>query len=84
MLILDDVLDTGASLKIAGDIARDAGAAEVLSVVFARKPDPRRDGRMREIEADFTAWEAPDRFLVGYGLDHGGLYRTLPYIGALD
>lgn len=84
VLILDDVLDTGASLKIAGDIARDAGAAEVLSVVFARKPDPRRDGRMREIEADFTAWEAPDRFLVGYGLDHGGLYRTLPYIGALD
>ncbi len=84
VLILDDVLDTGASLKIAAEIARDAGAAEILTCVFARKPDPLKAGARREVEADFTAWEAPNRFLVGYGLDHGGLYRTLPYIGALD
>ena len=84
VLIIDDVLDTGASLKIAAEIARDAGAAEVLTCVFARKPDPLKEGARREVEADFTAWEAPDRFLVGYGLDHGGLYRSLPYIGALD
>ncbi|MEI9905047.1 MAG: phosphoribosyltransferase family protein [Asticcacaulis sp.] len=84
VLIIDDVLDTGASLKIAGEIARDAGASEVLTCVFARKPDPLKEGARREIEADFSAWDAPNRFLVGYGLDHGGMYRSLPYIGALD
>lgn len=84
VLIIDDVLDTGASLKIARDLVREAGAAEVLTAVFARKPDPLKDGARREIEADYVAWEAPERYLVGYGLDDGGLYRSLPYIGAMD
>ena len=84
VLIMDDVLDTGASLNIAREIAFEAGAAEVLTAVFARKPDPLREGARRETEADFTAWDAPARYLVGYGLDDGGKYRALPYIGALD
>ncbi len=84
VLIIDDVLDTGASLKIARDLILEAGASEVLTAVFARKPDPLKDGAKREIEADFTAWDAPNRYLVGYGLDDGGLYRSLPYIGAMD
>ncbi len=84
VLIIDDVLDSGASLKIARDLVLEAGAAEVLTAVFARKPDPLKDGARREIEADYVAWEAPNRYLVGYGLDDGGLYRSLPYIGAMD
>jgi hypoxanthine phosphoribosyltransferase len=84
VLIMDDVLDTGASLKIACEIALRAGASDVLTAVFARKPDPLKDGDRREMEADFIAWDAPPRFLVGYGLDSGGHYRALPYIGALD
>jgi hypoxanthine phosphoribosyltransferase len=84
VLIIDDVLDTGASLKIARDIAYEAGASEVLTCVFARKPDPLKAGARREIEADFCAWEAPNRYLVGYGLDDAGKYRALPYIGVLD
>jgi len=84
VLIIDDVLDSGASLKVARDLVLEAGAAEVLTAVFARKPDPLKDGARREIEADYVAWEAPNRYLVGYGLDDGGLYRSLPYIGAMD
>ena len=84
VIIMDDVLDTGSSLKIARDICMEAGAAEVLTCVFARKPDPLKDGRTRETDVDFCAWEAPARYLVGYGLDSGGLYRALPYIGAMD
>jgi hypoxanthine phosphoribosyltransferase len=84
VLIIDDVLDTGASLKIARDIAYEAGASEVLTCVFARKPDPLKAGARREIEADFCAWEAPNRYLVGYGLDDAGRYRGLPYIGVMD
>jgi hypoxanthine phosphoribosyltransferase len=79
-LVLDDVFDTGLSLSEAARLVRDAGAGKVLTCVFARKPWPTR----RAIEPDFVAWEAPARFLVGYGMDAAGAYRGLPYIGALD
>src|ERR1044072_1249779 len=79
-LIVDDVFDTGLSLSEAARLVREAGAAEVLTAVFARKPWPKPRAR----EPDFVAWEAPARFLVGYGMDHAGQYRGLPYIGALD
>ena len=80
VLILDDVFDTGLSLAEAVRIAREAGAAEVLTCVFARKPWP----KPRAPEPDFVGWEAPDRFLVGYGLDHAGALRGLPDVCALD
>jgi hypoxanthine phosphoribosyltransferase len=79
-LVVDDVFDTGLSLSEAARLVRDAGAATVLTSVFARKPWPTK----RAIEPDFVAWEAPARFLVGYGMDASGAYRGLPYIGALD
>ena len=79
-LIVDDVFDTGLSLSEAARLVRDTGAARVLTSVFARKPWPTR----RAIEPDFVGWEAPARFLVGYGMDAAGAYRGLPYIGALD
>lgn len=79
-LIVDDVFDTGLSLSEAARLVKDAGASEVLTCVFARKPWP----QPRAIEPDFVGWEAPARFLVGYGMDSGGAMRALPYIGALD
>jgi hypoxanthine phosphoribosyltransferase len=80
VLILDDVFDTGLSLAEAVRIAKEAGAAEVLTCVFARKPWP----LPRAPEPDFVGWEAPNRFLVGYGLDHAGGLRGLPDVCALD
>jgi hypoxanthine phosphoribosyltransferase len=79
-LVVDDVFDTGLSLSEAARLVRDAGATRVLTCVFARKPWP----TPRAIEPDYVAWEAPARFLVGYGMDAGGAYRGLPFIGALD
>ena len=79
-LVLDDVLDTGLSLSEAARLVRDAGATEVLTAVFARKPWP----TPRSIEPDFVGWEAPARFLVGYGMDHAGRMRGLPSVGAVD
>ena len=79
-LVVDDVFDTGLSLSEAFQLVQDAGAAEVLTAVFARKPWPEK----RAIEPDFVCWEAPARYLVGYGMDSAGLYRGLPYISALD
>lgn len=80
VLILDDVFDSGLSLKEAVRIVREAGAAEVLTAVFARKPWP----DPRDCNPDFVGWDAPARYLVGYGLDSGGKMRGLPGICALD
>ncbi len=79
-LIVDDVFDTGLSLSESVRLVADAGASEVWTAVFARKPWPEQ----RALEPDFVAWEAPGRFLVGYGMDDGGRYRGLPYVGAMD
>ena len=79
-LIIDDVIDTGLSLSEAQRLVRDAGASRALTAVFASKPWP----TARAIVPDFVAWQAPARFLVGYGMDAAGAMRGLPYIGALD
>jgi len=79
-LVVDDVFDTGLSLSEAARLVRDSGAGEVMTAVFARKPWPIQ----RAMEPDFVAWEAPGRFLVGYGMDVAGRMRGLPYIGAMD
>jgi hypoxanthine phosphoribosyltransferase len=80
VLLIDDVVDSGLSLGEAARIVRESGAASVLSAAFARKPWP----TPRAAEPDFVGWEAPDRFLVGYGLDQAGRLRGLPGISALD
>ncbi|WP_122466479.1 phosphoribosyltransferase [Brevundimonas lutea] len=80
VLVLDDVFDTGLSLSEAARLAREAGADRVLTAVFARKPWP----EPRAIQPDFVGWEAPARYLVGYGLDSAGALRGLPDICALD
>jgi hypoxanthine phosphoribosyltransferase len=79
VLIVDDVFDTGLSLHQAVGHLRAAGAGSVATAVFARKPWP----SPRALTPDYVAWEAPARFLVGYGMDYGGAYRGLPYIAAL-
>lgn len=85
VLIIDDVFDTGLSLAESARLAREAGAAEVLTAVFARKPaSVRARAAAAAPEPDFVGWEAPDRFLVGYGLDHAGALRGLPDVCALD
>jgi hypoxanthine phosphoribosyltransferase len=80
VLLLDDVFDSGLSLRESVRLCTEAGAAEVLSAVFARKPWP----KPRLIEPDFIAWEAPSRYLVGYGMDAGARYRGLADICTLD
>jgi hypoxanthine phosphoribosyltransferase len=80
VLLIDDVLDSGLSLSEGVRILKESGAGHTLSAVFARKPWP----TPRTLQPDFVAWEAPPRFLVGYGMDAAGEWRGLPYIGAMD
>jgi len=76
VVLIDDVCDSGTSLLAAAGIVREAGAASVLSAVFAMKPWP----SPRTLLPDVIAWEAPGVFLVGYGMDDGGRMRGLPEI----
>ena len=80
VLLLDDVVDSGLSLLEARRLLSEAGAHEVETAVFARKPWP----EARVLEPDYVAWDAPGRFLVGYGMDAAGRSRGLPHIAALD
>mgnify|MGYP001294666075 FL=1 len=80
MLLIDDVFDTGRTLDFAKQHLIAKGAREVLTVALTQKPWAPRGAE----GVDFCAFDAPGRFLVGYGMDDAGLYRGLPYIGALD
>ena len=80
VLVVDDVIDSGLSLLEASRVLREAGAIAITTAVFARKPWP----TARALEPDYVAWEAPARFLVGYGMDSAGRSRALPYVAALD
>jgi len=79
LLLVDDILDTGQTLyRLKAELLK-RGAVDVKTCVFLDKPSR----RAVEFEADFTAFEIDDTFVVGYGLDFDGHYRNLPYVGAL-
>ena len=80
VLLIDDVFDTGRTLAFARQHLLSKGARQVVTCALARKPWAPEG----EDNVDFHAFDAPGRFLVGYGMDDAGLYRGLPYIAALD
>ena len=81
ILLADEVLDTGVTLQCVAEYFRRRGAASVRTVVMVEKELPRPNGLAH---ADWTGFTAPDRYLVGYGLDADEHYRNLPYIAALN
>ena len=80
VLLIDDVFDTGRTLNFARNHMVAKGARQVITCALAIKPwAPSGSDKV-----DYYAYQAPGRFLVGYGMDDAGLYRGLPYIGAID
>ena len=80
VLVIDDVLDPGLTMKEVCDALYENGAVKVASTVAINK-----EGRRNvAYEADFCALHCGDFFLVGYGLDYNGKYRNLPYIGYVE
>lgn len=79
VLILEDMLDTGLTLKYLTDIFRKRLPKTLRICAFMDKPERRK----ADIKADFVGFEVPDRFVVGYGLDYNERYRGLPDIGVL-
>jgi len=80
VLLLDDILDTGATLQAVGELARGWGALSVRTAVLLWKRDRTRAGFF----PDEYVRQIPDVFVVGYGLDYNGRYRQVPQILELD
>lgn len=79
VLIVEDILDSGRTLKYVSDILKTRGAKSISIVTLLDKPER----RVAQVTPDYVGCDVPDEFVVGYGLDYDQKYRNLPYIGAL-
>ncbi|MEL6299286.1 MAG: hypoxanthine phosphoribosyltransferase [Pseudomonadota bacterium] len=77
VLLIDDILESGRTLAFAKDLISARGASQIKTCVLLNKTVR----RSAEIEADFKAFECPDYFVVGYGMDLAYRYRELPFVG---
>jgi hypoxanthine phosphoribosyltransferase len=77
VLIVDDVLDSGRTLAFAKDLISARGAKSIRTCVLLDK----NSKRAVSLEPDYCAFECPDTFVVGYGMDVAHRYRELPFVG---
>jgi len=81
VLILEDIFDTGNSLQYTYDYLMTKEPASLKICTLLDKPERRREGIT--VQADYTGFVIPNKFVVGYGLDFNEGYRNLPYVGVL-
>ena len=79
VILIDDVLDSGRTLAFAKDLISARGAAKIETCVLLDKKAP----RAVSLDADYCAFECPNVFVVGYGMDVAHRYRELPFVGRL-
>lgn len=79
VLIVEDILETGTTLKSITELLRARKVNSIEIVTLLDKPNRRK----ADIEAKYVGKKIPDEFVVGYGLDYDEHYRNLPYIGYL-
>ncbi len=82
VVIVDDILDTGTTLKAITDYCKAKKAKEVYTAVLLDKKQPRKVAGIEN--ADFTALSVDDLFVFGYGLDYSEYLRNLPGIYAIN
>jgi hypoxanthine phosphoribosyltransferase len=79
VLIVEDILDSGVTLNYLKNYLMVRNPASISIVTLMDKPARRK----APVYADYSCFEVPDAFVVGYGLDYNEHYRNLPYIGIL-
>ncbi|MBF0776275.1 hypoxanthine phosphoribosyltransferase [Streptococcus azizii] len=79
VLFVEDIIDTGRTLKELKELFALRQAASIKIATLLDKPE----GRVVEIEPDYTCFTIPNEFVVGFGLDYDENYRNIPYVGVL-
>ena len=79
VLVVDDILDTGRTLKRVLAILKGHQPRRMKVCVFLEK----KARRMEKVKADYVGFPIPDYFVIGYGLDYAEKYRNLPFVGVL-
>ena len=79
LLIVEDIIDSGRTLSYLCSYLLGKGAKSVKTCTLLDKPSR----RVVEFVPDYTGFEIPDEFVVGYGLDYAERYRALPFVGVL-
>lgn len=80
VLVVEDIVDSGRTLSYLIDMLKDRGPRSVKLCTLLDKPER----RVVDVHVDYTCFQIPDEFVVGYGLDYDQKYRNLPYIGVVE
>jgi hypoxanthine phosphoribosyltransferase len=80
VIIVEDIVDSGRTLSYLMELLSQRGPASLRLCTLLDKPDR----RVVDVHVDYTGFDIPDEFVVGYGLDYDQRYRNLPYIGVIE
>ena len=80
VIIAEDIIDTGRTLHDVIELLKARNPLSLKVITLLDKPDR----RVKDVKVDYTGFEIPDEFVVGYGLDYAQKYRNLPYIGVVE
>ena len=80
VLVVEDIVDSGRTLSYLLEMLRDRGPRSLRLCTLLDKPER----RVVDVHVDYTGFQIPDEFVVGYGLDYDQKYRNLPYIGVVE
>ena len=80
VVLIEDIMDSGRTLSYLINILKERKPASFKVVTLLDKPDR----RVIDVKVDYTGFQIPDEFVVGYGLDYAQKYRNLPYIGVVE
>ena len=80
VIVVEDIVDSGRTLSYLLEMLKDRGPKSMKLCTLLDKPDR----RVVDVKVDYTGFQIPDEFVVGYGLDYAQKYRNLPYIGVVE
>ena len=80
VIVVEDIVDSGRTLSYLMEMLKDRNPESLRLCTLLDKPDR----RVVDVHVDYTGFQIPDEFVVGYGLDYDQKYRNLPYIGVVE
>lgn len=79
VIVIEDIVDSGRTLSYLLKLLQERKPASLALCTLLDKPER----RTHEVYVDYTGFQIPDEFVVGYGLDYAQKYRNLPYVGVV-